>query len=247
MSTFHLNRRDFLKSSGVAAGGLALGISFGSASAAGGDAGGDATEINAFIHIAEDGSTTLYCGRCEMGQGISTALPAAVADELEADWALVTVLQGDADEKYGPQATGGSNSINQMFLPMREAGAAAQAMLVSAAANRWGIDRGRVLRQKPRGIQHSRMTGAGLWRTGGGCRQPARSRGGHAESPGPVPLHWPADSPGRYAGGGHRHTHLRRRCPRARHEIRRHSARAGQGRQHQIVQRGQGARHARRD
>lgn len=140
MNTFHVSRRDFLRTTGVAAGGLALGVSFGVPANPGAGATSSATEMNAFIHIAEDGSTTLYCGRCEMGQGISTALPAAVADELEADWDRVTVLQGDADEKYGPQATGGSNSINQMFQPMREAGAAAQAMLVSAAAARWGID-----------------------------------------------------------------------------------------------------------
>ncbi len=140
MSAFHINRRDFLRSTGVAAGGLALGVTFNLQANPGHAVATPSTEMNAFIHIAEDGATTLYCGRCEMGQGISTALPAAVADELEADWDRVTVLQGDADEKFGPQATGGSNSINQMFVPMREAGAAAQAMLISAAAQRWGID-----------------------------------------------------------------------------------------------------------
>lgn len=140
MSTFHVSRRDFLRHTGVAASGLALGVTFNGQASAGPAASAASTEMNAFIHLAEDGSTTLYCGRCEMGQGISTALPAAVADELEADWDRVTVLQGDADKKYGPQATGGSNSINQMFVPMREAGAAAQAMLVTAAANHWGID-----------------------------------------------------------------------------------------------------------
>ncbi|MEJ2534138.1 MAG: molybdopterin-dependent oxidoreductase [Gammaproteobacteria bacterium] len=141
MTVFALSRRDFLRSTGVAAGGLALGITLPRAGRGSGDAKGmDATVLNAFVHLAEDGATTIYCGRCEMGQGISTALPAAVADELEADWARVRVLQGDADEKYGPQATGGSRSINLMFQPMREAGAAAQAMLVAAAAARWGID-----------------------------------------------------------------------------------------------------------
>ncbi len=136
MGPFLLSRRDFLQHTGVAAGGLAIGVSI-PVAASTGTAG--ATEINAFVHIAESGDTTLYCGRCEMGQGISTALPAAVADELEADWSRVTVLQGDADAKYGPQATGGSRSINTMFTPMRQAGAAAQAMLVAAAAERWGI------------------------------------------------------------------------------------------------------------
>ncbi len=137
MKPFHLTRRTFLQASSVTAGGLALGITI-SLPARDGDT--PSTEMNAFVHIAENGDTTLYCGRCEMGQGISTALPAAVADELEADWDRVTVLQGNADEKYGPQATGGSRSINIMFTPMREAGAAAKAMLVTAAAQRWGID-----------------------------------------------------------------------------------------------------------
>ena len=75
-----------------------------------------------------------------MGQGISTALPAAVADELEADWERVTVLQGEASkEKFGPQGTGGSQSINIMFEPMRKAGAAGKELLVTAAADQWKL------------------------------------------------------------------------------------------------------------
>jgi len=136
MAKITLTRRRFIEAAGLATGGLALGVSIPVTGAAGARTD---MEINAFVHIAENGDTTLYCGRCEMGQGISTALPAAVADELEADWERVTVLQGDADEKYGPQATGGSRSINVMFTPMRQAGAAARAMLVAAAAARWGI------------------------------------------------------------------------------------------------------------
>ena len=133
-----LNRRDFLKFSGFAAGGLTIGVSFPLGLLAAPDTVTDFTP-NAFVHIAEDGSTTLYCGRCEMGQGISTALPAAVADELEADWARVKVLQGDGDKKYGPQATGGSRSINEMLEPMRKAGAAGREMLVAAAAQAWAL------------------------------------------------------------------------------------------------------------
>ncbi|MGH8033861.1 MAG: molybdopterin cofactor-binding domain-containing protein [Lysobacterales bacterium] len=69
----------------------------------------------------------------------STALCAAVADELEADWEQVTVLQGDADSKYGPQGTGGSQSINVMLEPMRKAGAAGREMLVAAGAKTWSL------------------------------------------------------------------------------------------------------------
>ena len=132
-----ISRRDFLKASGLSAGGLIIGVSL-PVSLLGSSHGSD-FQPNAFVYIAENGDTTIWCGRCEMGQGISTALPAAVADELEADWTRVKVLQGDANKKYGPQATGGSNSINQMLEPMRKAGAAGKEMLVAAAAQSWNL------------------------------------------------------------------------------------------------------------
>jgi len=132
-----ITRRDFLKASGLSAGGLIIGVSFPMGVL--GSVEGKGFEPNAFVYIDKNGDTTIYCGRCEMGQGISTALPAAVADELEADWSRVNVLQGDADKKYGPQATGGSRSINIMLEPMRKAGAAGKEMLVAAAAQSWNI------------------------------------------------------------------------------------------------------------
>ena len=135
------SRRKFLKQSGLATGGLVLGISLPQTTIAGFKMGADSTfNPNAFIHIADNGDTLIYCGRCEMGQGISTALPAAVADELEADWARVSIKQGEGnEEKYGSQATGGSASIRTMYIPMREAGAAAKVMLVAAAAKVWNV------------------------------------------------------------------------------------------------------------
>jgi isoquinoline 1-oxidoreductase beta subunit len=141
MTIENVSRRNFIKQSGAVAGGLWLGITLPNmAMAKLGIAQKAAFNPNAFIHIAENGDTLIYCGRCEMGQGISTALPAAVADELEADWSRVTVKQADGNEElYGPQATGGSRSIRVMYIPMREAGAAAKAMLISAAAKKWQI------------------------------------------------------------------------------------------------------------
>jgi len=132
-----ISRREFLRNSGLSAGGLMIAISLPLSGS--GSVESKGFEPNAFVHIADNGDTTIYCGRCEMGQGISTALPAAVADELEADWSRVTVLQGDADKKYGPQATGGSRSINVMFEPMRKAGAAGKEMLIAAAAQNWNL------------------------------------------------------------------------------------------------------------
>jgi isoquinoline 1-oxidoreductase beta subunit len=138
MTISNVSRRDFLKTAGLATSGLVISVALPmNALAEKGIMKESTEEINAFIQIADNGDTIIYCGRCEMGQGISTALPSAVADEMEADWQRVTVKQGDADEKYGPQATGGSASIRVMFQPMREAGATAKAMLIAAAAKVW--------------------------------------------------------------------------------------------------------------
>ena len=135
--TIAFSRREFLKASGLSAGGLIIGVSLPLGVLGAVDS--SAFEPNAFVYIDTNGDTTIYCGRCEMGQGISTALPAAVADELEADWTRVNVLQGDADEKYGPQQTGGSQSIKRMLEPMRKAGAAGKEMLIAAAAQSWNL------------------------------------------------------------------------------------------------------------
>ena len=132
-----INRREFLKASGISTGGLVLGMVLPISLQARKE---ERDFIpNAFIHIATNGDTTLYCGRCEMGQGISTTLPAAVADELEADWSRVKIVQADADKKYGNQQTDASLSVKLMFDPMRKVGAAARSMLVSAAAKTWNL------------------------------------------------------------------------------------------------------------
>ncbi len=149
MTIQNVSRRNFLKRSGLVTGGLVLGVSVPSFSPHAAFANNqdshpvdgfeDAFNPSAFIHINEQGDTLIYCGRSEMGQGISTALPSAVADELEADWSRVTIKQADADAKFGSQATGGSASIRKMYFPMRKAGAAAKEMLIIAAAKVWKI------------------------------------------------------------------------------------------------------------
>jgi isoquinoline 1-oxidoreductase subunit beta len=137
MSLQKVSRREFLKATGMTAGGLVMGVTLPMSLHAEEDKAGFHPQV--FIHIADNGDTTLYCGRAEMGQGVSTALPAAVADELEADWSRVKVLQGDGDKKYGSQATSGSRSINEFFMPMRTAGAAMREMLIKAASQSWGV------------------------------------------------------------------------------------------------------------
>ncbi len=94
---------------------------------------------NAWLQIDEDGSITIWSGKSEMGQGIRTALPMIVAEELDADWSRVRVRQALAEEKYGNQRTTGSASVRRGWGPLRTAGAAARAMLVTAAAQSWGV------------------------------------------------------------------------------------------------------------
>ncbi len=94
----------------------------------------------AFVSITPDGVVGIVCHRSEMGQGVRTGMPLIVADELEADWARVKVIQATGDEaKYGNQDTDGSRSTRHFLVPMRQAGAAARMMLEAAAAKRWGV------------------------------------------------------------------------------------------------------------
>ena len=93
-----------------------------------------------FVSIAGDGTVIITCHRAEMGQGVRTGVPMIVADELEADWARVRVVQAQGDEaRYGNQDTDGSRTTRHFFMPMRRCGAAARQMLESAAAARWGV------------------------------------------------------------------------------------------------------------
>ncbi len=144
-------RRTFLKLS--AASGFALGVfpllaqaqaqAQGSAAA---PAGLKPTQRpGAFVAIAADGTVTVTVNRLEFGQGVQTALPMVLAEELDADWSKVRSQLGTndmayADPLFGTHLTGGSNSIKNSFTQYRELGARTRAMLVQAAAARWGVD-----------------------------------------------------------------------------------------------------------
>jgi isoquinoline 1-oxidoreductase beta subunit len=140
-------RRTFLKSAPLA--GLVLGIGlpgFGLAADEPQKYGGDGMphglrdSPKIFVAIGADGTVSIVVHRSEMGQGIRTSLPRIVADELEADYKRVRVLQAPGDEaKYGNQDTDGSRSTRHWFEPMRRCGAAARQMLEQAAANRWHV------------------------------------------------------------------------------------------------------------
>jgi isoquinoline 1-oxidoreductase beta subunit len=92
-----------------------------------------------YLGIRPDGTVFIVTHRSEMGTGIRTTLPQVAADELDADWSRVTIEQGIGDTRYGDQNTDGSRSIRDFYEAFRHAGAAARAMLVTAAATQWGV------------------------------------------------------------------------------------------------------------
>lgn len=92
-----------------------------------------------YLGIEPDGTVFIVTHRSEMGTGIRTTLPLVAADELDADWKRVKIEQGVGDVKYGDQNTDGSKSIRDFFDPFRYAGAAARAMLITAAAAQWNV------------------------------------------------------------------------------------------------------------
>ena len=92
-----------------------------------------------YLAIDSDGMVYIVCHRAEMGSGNRTGLPRIVADELDADWGRVKVVQAPGDPKYGDQDTDGSHSVRDFFIPLREAGATGRLMLVRAAAEKWGV------------------------------------------------------------------------------------------------------------
>jgi len=103
--------------------------------------GKDVFSPNAYLRITPDNKITIVAARSEMGQGVRTALPMILAEELEADWKNIEIEQAGASTLYGDQTTGGSASVRTTWDPMRKAGAAAREMLISAAALAWGVPR----------------------------------------------------------------------------------------------------------
>src|ERR1700686_1535686 len=132
-----LSRREFV-TAGVAAGaGLVIGFYLPHKS---GSREGSFSP-NAYLRITPDNKVTIVVARSEMGQGVRTALPMILAEELEADWKQIEIEQAGASTLFGDQTTGGSASVRTTWDPMRKAGAAAREMLISAAALTWGVSR----------------------------------------------------------------------------------------------------------
>jgi len=141
------SRRGFLKAGAVASGGLVLGFMLpgGGRLARAAEGRPVVYAPNAFLRVAPDNTVTVIVNRLEFGQGVHTALPMVIADELDADWAQMRAELAPAGEAYkdpafGMQITGGSGTIAHSFTQYREIGARARTMLVAAAAEQWKVN-----------------------------------------------------------------------------------------------------------
>ena len=129
---------------------------------------------NAWLRLTGDGIVTVLCGSAEMGQGVLTAIPMLLAEELDADWKRVRVQQAPVDQAYnnpmfGMQATGGSTTVRAHWEPLRKAGAAAREMLVAAAAAQWKVpaaecrtEAGQVIHQSGRKLAYGALVPAAM-------------------------------------------------------------------------------------
>jgi isoquinoline 1-oxidoreductase beta subunit len=156
LSPQSFGRRQFLQAAATATGGMAIAFSLAGRSAGQTPARmqleldptplkAGATEVNAWVVIEPDGAIILRMAHAEMGQGIYTALPMILAEELECDWSKVKVEAASAnrnmtDKAYGDMSTHGSSSVSLTHGMLQQAGASARARLVAAAAQRWKVD-----------------------------------------------------------------------------------------------------------
>ena len=145
-SKITFSRRNFIRTSSLASGGLLIGFNLFNSCKPNAKAPVDLADLdykdfNAYIKIAENGAVTIFSPNPEIGQGVKTAMPMLIAEELDVAWSNVNVVQGDLDTvHFQRQVAGGSQSIRLGWEPLRQTGATARQMLVNAAAARWGVD-----------------------------------------------------------------------------------------------------------
>ena len=141
-----LSRRNFLKTSLLAGGGMLVGFNLLNACKSEAQLPIDISKLNfndfnAFIKISDEGYVTIFSPNPEIGQGVKTAMPMIIAEELDVAWDKVSVAQGIYDPKnYQRQVAGGSQSIRSGWDALRQTGATTKQMLVNAAAITWGVE-----------------------------------------------------------------------------------------------------------
>lgn len=145
MTTLETSRRDFLKTSSLATGGLIMGLALPGAKVEA-QAAGTVYTPNAWVHIADNNTITLISARSEMGQGVYTSMPMLIAEELNVDIKQIKVAIAPPAAVYvnallGAQITGGSTSVRDGWEKLRVGGAQVREMLISAAADKWKVDR----------------------------------------------------------------------------------------------------------
>ena len=137
-----LDRRNFLKVSALAGGGFMLATYLEPLDLFAQGRGGNQTPLdpNAFVSIDANGIVTITAKNPEIGQGVKVTLPMLIAEELDADWKDVRIVQADLNPtKYGTQSAGGSTAVPGAWTPMRQMGGAARQMLIAAAAQQWSV------------------------------------------------------------------------------------------------------------
>ena len=139
-----ISRRRFLKSSAALGGGLVIGFVLPSGNKLAAAQNAPSVSPNAFLRIARDGAVTVQVKHLEFGQGVMTSLPMLVAEELDCDWSKVRAELAPAAPQFvhtmfGMQMTGGSSSVVNSWLQLRNVGATARAMLITAAADGWKV------------------------------------------------------------------------------------------------------------
>lgn len=154
MSATHTtSRRNFLKLSTLTTGGFILGFNaFGAdkktPAIISGTSSGEMAAFNSYLSISNDGMVTIFSPNPELGQNIKTSFPMIVAEELDADWAKIKVEQAALDtNKFDRQLTGGSGAVPHSWMRLRNAGATARAMLITAAAKKWNVQENECIAQ----------------------------------------------------------------------------------------------------
>lgn len=165
-------RREFLQRTGILTGGLVLALTLPGVRAGARAAAPASSQLNAWLRIGTDDSITILVDRSEMGQGVYTALPTLIAEELEIDPARISVVSAPVGDPYinvlnSGQVTGTSNSVTDAWEKLRKAGAQARSMLITAAAQRWRVDpagcrasNGRVLGPQGRSASYGELAQA---------------------------------------------------------------------------------------